>query len=173
MDDFLGIGLPELVLILIIAGLFLEPQQIRGIARMVGKFIAQMQGIMFDFRRQINAELDALDDAEMKEAIADLRQLQRQVDELRRQVNYLPQELINESRRAAAEVEQGFKPRSEVPPEAAEAVQTAEAVPPAEAAAPEEADSPAEPPGESDAALPREAPVPLPQPLDVPDDPEE
>lgn len=155
MDDFLGIGLPELLLILIIAGLFLEPQQIRGIARMVGKFVAQMQGIMLDFRRQINAELDALDDAEMKEAIADLRQLQRQVDELRRQVNYLPQELINESRRAAAEVERGFKPRSEVPPEAAEATPQAE------------------PPAQPDEALPAEAPLPLPHPVDVPDDPEE
>jgi hypothetical protein len=102
-----------------------------------------MQGIMYDFRRQINAELDALDDAEMKDAIADLRHLQRQVDDLRRQVNQLPQELINESRRAAAEVERGFKPRSEVPPEAAEA------------------------------QPPVEAPVALPRAVEVPDDPEE
>jgi Sec-independent protein translocase protein TatA len=143
MNDFFGIGLAELVVILIIAGLFLEPRQIRGLARMLGRFLAQMQGIMYDFRRQINAELDALDDAEMKEAIADLRQLQQQVDELRRQVNHLPQELINESRRAAAEVERGFKPRSAVPDEAA-------------AAEPQ-----------------LEAPASLPRAIDVPDDPEE
>jgi Sec-independent protein translocase protein TatA len=143
MNDFFGIGLAELVLILIIAGLFLEPRQIRGLARLLGRLLAQMQGIMYDFRRQINAELDALDDAEMKDAIADLRHLQRQVDDLRRQVNQLPQELINESRRAAAEVERGFKPRSEVPPEAAEA------------------------------QPPVEAPVALPRAVEVPDDPEE
>lgn len=166
MNDFLGIGLPELVLILIMAGLFLEPRQIRGAARMVGKFIAQMQGIMLDFRRQINAELDALDDAEMKEAIADLRQLQKQVDELRRQVNFLPQELINESRRAAAEAERGFKPRSQVPPEAAEALLPVEPTSAEEVETPVDAESAPE-------ALPVESPVPLPQPVDVPDDPEE
>jgi Sec-independent protein translocase protein TatA len=143
MNDFFGIGIAELIVILIIAGLFLEPRQIRGLARMLGRFLAQMQGIMYDFRRQINAELDALDDAEMKEAIADLRQLQQQVDELRRQVNHLPQELINESRRAAAEVERGFKPRSAVPEEAA-------------AGQPQ-----------------LETPAGLPRPIEVPDDPVE
>ena len=117
MNDFLGIGLAELAVILIIAGLFLQPQQIRTIARTLGRFVAQMQGIMLDFRRQINAELDALNDAEMKDAIADLRQLQREVEELRRQVN--PQQLVEESRRAAAEAERTFKPRSQVRPEAA------------------------------------------------------
>lgn len=140
MDDILGIGLSELVLILIIAGLFLKPQQIRDIARTVGRFVAQMQGIMLEFRRQINAELDALNDAEMKEAIADLRQLQREVEELRRQVN--PQQLIDESRRAAAEAERSFKPRSQVPPEAA---------------------------GEPE---PAQEPVSLPRAVDVPEDPE-
>jgi sec-independent protein translocase protein TatB len=140
MDDILGIGLPELIFILVLAGLFLKPQQIRGVARTFGRFVAQMQGIMLDFRRQINAELDALDDTEMKEAIADLRQLQREVEELRRQV--IPQQLIDESRRAAADVERSFKPRSQVPPEAA-----------------------AEP-------APAEAPVSLPRAVDVPEDPE-
>ena len=99
MNDILGIGLPELIVILIIAGLFLEPQQIRGIARTLGRFVAQMQGIMLDFRRQINAELDAMNNAEMKDAIADLSHLQREVEELRRQVN--PQQLIDDRRRAA------------------------------------------------------------------------
>lgn len=140
MDDILGIGLPELILILIVAGLFLEPQQIRGMARTVGRFVAQMQGIMLDFRRQLNSELDALNDAEMKEAIADLRQLQREVEELRRQVN--PQQLIDESRRAAAEAERSFKPRSQAPPAAA---------------------------GEAE---PAPAPAPLPRAVNVPEDPE-
>lgn len=140
MNDILGIGLPELVVILIIAGLFLEPQQIRGIARTLGRFVAQMQAIMLDFRRQINAELDAVNNADMKDAMADLRQLQREVEELRRQVN--PQQLIDESRRAAAEVERSFKPRSQVPPEAA--------------AAPE----------------PTQAPASLPRAIDIPEDPE-
>ena len=140
MNDIFGIGLPELIVILIIAGLFLEPQQIRGIARTLGRFVAQMQGIMLDFRRQINAELDAMNNAEMKDAIADLRQLQREVEELRRQVN--PQQLIDEGRRAAAEVERSFKPRSQVPPGAAGAPESSQAQ------------------------------APLPRAVDVPEDPE-
>jgi len=102
--------------------------------------VAQMQGIMLDFRRQINAELDAMNNAEMKDAIVDLRQLQREVEELRRQVN--PQQLIDEGRRAAAEVERSFKPRSQVPPGAAGAPESSQAQ------------------------------APLPRAVDVPEDPE-
>lgn len=129
MDGVFGVGLPELILILLLAVLVMEPRQIRGVARFLGKVLGETQSIMRDFRSQLNAELDSIDDTEVKAAIEDLRKLQRQVDDLRRQVNHLPQELINESRRAAAEAERGFKPRSQVPPDAA-------ATPPVEAPSP-------------------------------------
>lgn len=143
MNDFFGIGLAELIVILIIAGLFLEPRQIRNVARTLGKHLAQIQGIMHDFRQKIAAEFDALDDAEMKEAIADLRLLEKQVADLKRQVNELPQELINESRRAADRAARRYKPVSPVPEEAAAAASQVE------------------------------APTGLPRPIEVPGDPEE
>lgn len=96
MDSFFGVGLPELIMILLVAGLLLGPQRIRQVARTLGRLTAQSQRIIRESRRQLNAELDALDKGELRGAIQDMRELQRQVAGLRREVAAIPKELNQE-----------------------------------------------------------------------------
>jgi sec-independent protein translocase protein TatB len=148
MDSFFGIGLPELVFILILAGLVMGPQQIRRVARTLGHFIGQMQDISAQFKDQLNRELDAMDSEEMKGAIEDVRLLREEMNELRRQVGSIPEQYIREGRAAAAEGRRAFKPVSRSAPR-------------------RQADS-------NGNGLPTPLPVPddLPTPIKVADDPE-
>lgn len=169
MDSFFGIGFPELVFILVIAGLVLGPHRMRYVARTLGRFVAQMQAVSRQFTRQLNAELDALDSPELKGAVDDMKALRQEVDDLRRQVRSMPQELTQEGRselrkaaqegrQAMQEGERAFKPVSRPP-----ASETKEEAPPT-------ADR------DSNGGAPVSPPVPapnsLPTPIDVPDDPE-
>ncbi len=104
MDSFFGIGLPELVVILLLAGLVMGPQRIRTVARWLGGFVAQMQRLSRDFSRQLNEELDALDQQEVREALEEVKTLRRQVSDLRKEVFSLPKEAVNEGQRALDEV---------------------------------------------------------------------
>lgn len=158
MDSFFGIGFPELVFILILAGLVLGPHRIRQVARTLGRLIGQMQSVSRQFTRQLNAELDALDSPEFKGALEDMKDLRREVDDLRRQVRSIPQEFTREGqgevRKAVEEGKRAFKPVSR--------------------------DAPAESPSTGNARDGNDensqSPVPtpnsLPSPIDVPDDPE-
>jgi hypothetical protein len=115
-----------------------------------------MQRISNEFKRQLNAELDALDDDEVRGALDEMKQLRREVDSLRRQVTSIP----DEGRRALRDGERVFKPRSAVP---------------VEAAAEPSDDEGQEPPTVGPAIeAPPSAPVPskLPNPIEVADDPE-
>jgi sec-independent protein translocase protein TatB len=159
MDSFFGIGFPELVFILILAGLVMGPHRIRQVARTLGRLVAQMQAVSRQFTRQLNAELDALDSPEFKGAMEDMKALRREVDDLRRQVRSMPQELTREGRKAIEEGERAFKPVSRPAP--SEEDQTKE--PNGDARESEEGDG-----GQS--VVP--AVDALPTPIDVPGDPE-
>lgn len=93
MDSFFGIGLPELVLILLLAGLVMGPHRIRQVARVLGRITAQLQRISREFARQLNAELDAVDSGEMKGALNDVRSLQEEIETLRRELALVPKTL--------------------------------------------------------------------------------
>ena len=90
MDSFFGIGLPELVLILMLAGLVMGPHRIRQFARIFGKVTAQLQRVSREFARQLNSELDAVDSGEMKNVLGDMRSLQDEVEALRRELSQVP-----------------------------------------------------------------------------------
>lgn len=84
MDSFFGIGAPELVLILIIAGLVMGPERIGRTARWLGRTTAQLQNISRSFIRQLNAELDLDGEQnELKNTLSDMQDLRRQLDELK------------------------------------------------------------------------------------------
>jgi Sec-independent protein translocase protein TatA len=100
MDSFFGIGLAELIVILVLAGLVMGPHHIRRVARTLGRVTAQLQSISREFTRQLNAELDSLDRGEVKGAVQDVKELQRQVQELRRELSAMPRNLAGESREA-------------------------------------------------------------------------
>jgi len=165
MDSFFGIGFPELVFILVLAGLVMGPHRIRHVARTLGRLVAQMQVVSRQFTRQLNAELDALDSPEFKGAMEDMKALRREVDDLRRQVRDAPRELAREGRsevrKAVDEGERAFKPVSRPAPDRKDT-----------ATSPDD-----EVPGtSSDNGPSTQPPVPaldsLPRPIDVADDPE-
>lgn len=111
MDSFFGIGLPELIAILILSGLVLGPQRIRDAARTLGQWTAVVQRYARQFTRQLNAELDA---AEME----DLRAMRDELQQLRRQVTSLQDDLKTEARhfaqgthQIARDVENALDPR--------------------------------------------------------------
>lgn len=172
MDSFFGIGLPELVLILILAGIVMGPHRIRHVARTLGSFIGQMQLVSRQFTRQLNAELDAMDSEELKGAVQDVKELQREMANLRRQFSALPGELLQEGKKATREAEETLKPAAasneELLREVRDARRAAEQRLREAAGALEEAQTKEE--------AVEEPPVPTPQslptPIDVPDDPE-
>jgi len=103
MDSFFGIGLPELILILLLAGMVMGPQRIREVARKLGRITAQLQRISREFARQLNAELDTLDGQEVTDSLSELRQLQDELQALRRELSQAPQSIVNETKNAIAE----------------------------------------------------------------------
>ena len=153
MDSFFGIGFPELVMILILAGIVMGPQRIRSVARQLGRFVAQMQDISNQFKRQLNAELDALDATEVKDAVDDVRALQQELRSLRKEVTRLSDETVREGREAVEAGERMLKKPVVPPPTVPEISTEAKSGPEAE-------------PDDNPSA------TRLPQPISVPDDPE-
>ena len=87
MDSIFGIGPLELALILIIAGVVMGPERMVRTARWLGQTVAQMQAISQNLRSQLENEVDGLDDdGQLRETLAEMRTLQREVSELRQQV---------------------------------------------------------------------------------------
>ena len=115
MDSFFGIGLPELILILLLSGLVMGPQRIRSVAHTLGRTTAQLQRVSRQFARQLNAELDALDDDTVKNAYGDMRELQREVQELRRELSSVPDSLRGKGQDLLDETEATFEKSSSTP----------------------------------------------------------
>ena len=109
MDSFFGIGLPELLVILLIASMVMGPHRIRQVARTLGRITAQLQGISREFARQLNAELDSLDSGEVKDAVTDVSRLKEEVAELRRELSQVPKSLSKEGRAVVQDGEAAMK----------------------------------------------------------------
>lgn len=105
MDNIFGIGLPEFVLIVVIAGLVMGPERIARTARSLGALTARLQGVSRAFFRQLNAELDSVDESgEIKSTVEELNQLRRQVADLRNEVFTLASGAATEGRQAIREI---------------------------------------------------------------------
>lgn len=109
MDSLFGIGLPELVVILMLAGLVMGPHRIRQVARTLGRWTAQLQTISRQFARQLNSELDSLDSGEMKGALQDVRDLQREVEALRNELGQASRAVVQESENAVKDAEEAVE----------------------------------------------------------------
>jgi len=87
MDSVFGIGLPEFILVIVLAGMVMGPERIVRYARMLGAMTARLQSVSRAFLRQLNAELDSVDSSgELRETLDELQLLRRQVAELRAEV---------------------------------------------------------------------------------------
>lgn len=133
MDNIFGIGLPEFVLILVIAGMVLGPERILRTARSLGRLTARLQTISRTFFRQLNAELDSFDqDGQLKSTVEELNQLRRQVADLRSEVFTLTTGAALESKKVVHELRREFE-NSIVPPSLAEGLKNNPATPAAAA----------------------------------------
>lgn len=165
MDSIFGIGGPELILILLLAGIVMGPERIYSIAKWLGKTTAQLQAISRGFARQLSAELDAVDaGGEIKGAAREMKDLQRQISELRQELKSVAKTPMRE---ANAALKQG------------EAVVENSILPPKKEAAAENGTSengtavsaPATP-APTPAVTSTPPPPPLPQVVEVEDDPD-
>jgi Sec-independent protein translocase protein TatA len=79
MESVFGIGLGELLVILILAGLVLGPQRMRQVAWTLGRSWARLRRAGIVLLREVNAELDALDGGELRAAVSEAREIGREV----------------------------------------------------------------------------------------------
>ena len=161
MDSFFGIGLPELVLILLFAGLVMGPHRIRQIARMLGRITAQLQRVSREFARQLNAELDAVDSGEIKGALRDVRSLQDEVEALRRELAQVPRTFREQGEAVIAEGKE-IVTEGEAALKGTSTEKTAKTTPPEKGDVQPEQESPAE----------SERKPQLPRAIEVPEDPD-
>lgn len=172
MDSFFGIGLPELVIILTIAGLIMGPQRIRKVAYTLGRVTAQLQAVSRQFARQLNAELDSLDDESIRGAVQDMRDLQKEVESLRKELNQVPKSLRGEGEKVVKEAEDAFQPASADNGKEIEADSARSRSARPESSQPHSA-TPDQPSPDSAQTKPENTEKPpLPRAIDVPGDPE-
>jgi sec-independent protein translocase protein TatB len=106
MDNIFGIGLPEFVLILVLAGMVMGPERIVRAARTFGVLTARLQSISRSFFRQLNAELDSVDqDGQIKSAVEEVNLLRREVTDLRKEIFTLTSGAALGGKRALREIE--------------------------------------------------------------------
>lgn len=164
MDSFFGIGFPELLLILIVAGIVMGPERIGQTARWLGRTTAQLQKISRGFIRQLNNELDSSGDGQaLKETMQELQQLRKELTDLRGEVTLTTRQATESGRQAFADINNSIKPPNLKPstPQLSD-----------EAAPPTKTETAGEKNGAADAKDVDTAVPQLPSLLDVPDDPE-
>lgn len=107
MDSIFGIGGPELIFILLLAGIVMGPDRIYKVAKWLGKTTAQLQAISRGFARQLSAELDAVDSGgEIKSAAREMQDLQKQIQELRQELKSVVNAPAKEASEALKQGEQ-------------------------------------------------------------------
>lgn len=152
MDSIFGIGPLELALILIIAGVVMGPERMVRTARWLGQAVAQMQAISQNLRSQLENEVDGLDDnGQLRDTLAEMRTLQREVSELRQQVQNTAVTTLTGT---------ANKPQPSSPPEPENSIR------------PPQAETPPPPQANGTTPTPNGHTADLPQLLDVPEDPE-
>lgn len=162
MDSFFGIGFPELVLILIVAGIVMGPERIGQTARWLGRTTAQLQKISRGFVRQLNQELDSSGDGQaVKETMQELQQLRKELTDLRGEVTKTTKDATLSGRKAVEDIQNSIKPPNMKPPTLP--------VPPKNEG---ETDGESDNANGNNGATGSTAVPKLPTPLDIPDDPE-
>jgi sec-independent protein translocase protein TatB len=97
MDSIFNIGGPELLMILLLAGIVMGPKRIQVVAHWLGRMTAQLQAISRGFARQLNAELAAVDEGgELKGSFDEIQELRRQLNDLKKEITSVAMSSVGE-----------------------------------------------------------------------------
>jgi len=107
--NFLGIGLPEIVLILIIAVIVVGPQRLPEVAVQLARAIRQLRGYATGATAPIRAELDEL----MKE----YEEVRKELQEFRQAVGKDVASITEDVNQILRESQPMIEPSAESPPE--------------------------------------------------------
>ena len=114
--DFLGIGLPELVLVLVIAVLVVGPKRLPEVAAQLARVVRQLRGYASDVTAQMRSELDEL--------TREYEQVRKELDEVRhtatRSVQAVTREVNRTIRDVPAIIESSAEPEPDKRPPPAE-----------------------------------------------------
>ena len=161
MDSFFGIGAPELVVILIIAGVVMGPERIAHIARWFGKTTAQLQTISRAFMHQLTQELDGVDDGEaLKDALGEMQALRQELETLKGEFTSITAATTLEGQKAIQDIQDAQ--HSILPPSLSSVTNNGQKDDDAETAVSANGSN----------STPSTLPTPLPTPIKVEDDPE-
>ncbi len=81
-----NIGFSELFVVLLLAGFVMGPYRIRTIARWMGKSVGSLRVTISKLMSQLHNELDGEEQAELRGMLNDMRELQQELLELRREL---------------------------------------------------------------------------------------
>jgi Tat protein translocase TatB subunit len=120
MESFFGIGLPELVVIILIAGIVMGPERISVVARWLGRTTAQLQTISRTFLNQLNAEIDGVSgSSEIRGALQEVQDLQSQLEQLKQEFLSVTNGAVRDGQKAMnqtrAELERTIAPPTKRP----------------------------------------------------------
>jgi sec-independent protein translocase protein TatB len=112
--DFLGIGLPELIIIMLVAVIVVGPKRLPEVAAQLGRVVRQMRGYATDVTSQMRSELDDL----TKEYEEMRRELEEVKGTARREVGSIVRKLDEATRQPRAIIESSAeeRPRPSLPP---------------------------------------------------------
>ncbi len=104
--DFLGIGLPELIIILIVAVVVVGPKRLPEVAVQIARAIRQLRGYATDVTAQMRSEMDELT-REYELVRKELREFRQAAT---RDLNSLSREVDRTVREAPAIIESSAEP---------------------------------------------------------------
>lgn len=111
MDSIFGIGAPELLVILIMAGIVMGPQRMYQAARWLGRITAQLQAISRQFARQLATELEEVDPSgDMKKALDEVKVLRQQIADLKREVGSVATTTVKETENSIGDIRRNLQP---------------------------------------------------------------
>ncbi len=94
--DVLGIGLPEIILVLLVAVVVVGPKRLPEFAAQLARVVRQMRGLATDVTSQMRTELDELtrEYEEMRKELEEVRQTAvKSVDSITREVDQTVREV--------------------------------------------------------------------------------
>jgi Tat protein translocase TatB subunit len=114
--DFLGIGLPEIILILVVAVIVVGPKRLPEVAVHLARVIRQLRGYATDVTSQMRGELDELtrEYEQVRKELQEVREAAvKDVDAVTREVDRTAREVDRAARDAPAIIESSAEPGPE------------------------------------------------------------